>query len=79
MATKRHLTRTQKRLVDDLDKIMSAVGLDYWNILDRGPEHDQYRAVVLQAITREIVRGEVISQYTPYRRTAWFENLPLYV
>ena len=64
MATKRHLTRTQKRLVDDLNKIMSAVGLDYWNILDRDPEYDQHRTVVLQAIVREIVRGEVISQYT---------------
>ena len=64
MATQRHLTRTQKRLVDDLDKIMSVVGLDYWNILDRHPEYDQHRTVVLQAITREIVRGELISQYT---------------
>ena len=64
MATKRHLTRTQKRLVDDLNKIMSAVGLDYWNILDRDPEYDEHRTVVLQAITREIVRGEVVSQYT---------------
>lgn len=64
MPTERHLTRTQKRLVSDLDKIMSAAGLDYWNILDRDPEYDRYRTVVLQAIRREIVRGEVVSQYT---------------
>jgi hypothetical protein len=64
MSTKRHLTRTQKRLIDDLDKIMFAAGLDYWNILDRDPKYDKHRTVVLQAMMREIVRGEVISQYT---------------
>lgn len=62
--TKRYLTRTQKRLVADLDKIMSAAALDYWNILDRDPKYDQHRTIVLQAIMREIVRGEVVSQYT---------------
>lgn len=64
MATERHLTRTQKRLIDELDKITSAAGLDYWNILDRDPRYDPHRTVVLQAIMREIVRGEVVSQYT---------------
>jgi hypothetical protein len=48
----------------DLDKIMYAAGIDYWNILDRDPEYDRHRTVVLQAITREIVRGEIVSQYT---------------
>lgn len=64
MPTERYLTRTQKRLVDDLDKIMSAAGLDYWNILDRDSEYDKHRTIALQVITREIVRGEVVSQYT---------------
>ncbi len=64
MPNERYLTRTQKRLVEDLDKIMSVAGLDYWNILDRDPAYDQHRTVVLQAIMREIVRGEVVSQYT---------------
>jgi hypothetical protein len=50
--------------VNDLDRIMSALGLDYWNILDRDPKYDPHRTLVLQAITREIVRGKVISQYT---------------
>jgi hypothetical protein len=64
MPTERHLTRTQKRLLKDLDKIMSVAGLDYWNILDRDPEYDPHRTIVLQSIMREIVRGEVVSQYT---------------
>lgn len=64
MPTDRYLTRTQKRLVADLDKIMSVAGLDYWNILDRDPEYNQHRTVVLRVITREIVRGEVVGQYT---------------
>jgi hypothetical protein len=64
MPRERCLTRAQKRLVEDLDKIMSAAGLDYWNILDRDPKYDQHRTLVLQGMMREIVRGEVVSQYT---------------
>ena len=64
MPTDRHLTRTQKRLIADLDKIMARAGLDYRDILDRDPEYDKHRTVVLQSIMREIIRGEVISQYT---------------
>jgi hypothetical protein len=64
MGIDRRLTRTQKRLIDDLDKMMFAFNLDYWNILDRDPRYDQHRTIVLQSILREIVRGEVISQYT---------------
>jgi hypothetical protein len=62
--TERSLTRVQKRLVKDSDKIMSAASLDYWNILDRDPKWDHARTIVLQAMMREIVRGEVVSQYT---------------
>jgi hypothetical protein len=43
---------------------MSAAGLDYWNILDRDPKYDQHRTLVLQGMMREIVRGEVVSQFT---------------
>jgi hypothetical protein len=64
MPTEQRLTRTQKSLVADLDKIMSAARLDYWNILDRDSEYHQYRTSALQVITREIVRGQVVSQYT---------------
>jgi hypothetical protein len=65
MPTKqRQLTRTQKRLIKDLDKIMSIANLDYWNILDRDPKYDKQRTIVLQAIMREIIRGEVVSLYT---------------
>jgi hypothetical protein len=62
MPAERYLTRTQKHLVADLDKIMSAAGLDYWNILDLDFEY-QYRTNVLQVIRREIVRGQVVSRY----------------
>jgi hypothetical protein len=64
MPAEQYLTRTQKYLVADLDKIMSAARLDYWNILDRDDVPPEYRTTVLQVITREIVRGEVVSQYT---------------
>jgi hypothetical protein len=64
MPAPRRLTHTQKHLVEELDSIMSAANLDYWNILDRDPKYDQNRTIVLEAIMREIVRGEVISQYT---------------
>jgi hypothetical protein len=64
MPAVRHLTRVQKRLVNDLDKIMFAAGLDYWKVLDQDPELDKYRTVVLQTITRAIVRGEVVNRYT---------------
>jgi hypothetical protein len=33
-------------------------------ILDRDPKYDQHRTIVLQGMMREIVRGEVVSQYT---------------
>lgn len=60
----RNLTRAQKILLKELDQITYAAGIDYWNILDRDPEYDQYRTIVLQAMRRDIVRGIVISQYT---------------
>lgn len=62
MPTKRYLTRLQKRLVADLDKIMSAAGLDYWDILHRDSKFD--RTLVLKGMMRQIMRGEVVTQYT---------------
>jgi hypothetical protein len=64
MANERSLTRVQKRLVEDLDKIMSAASLAYWNILDRDPKWDHDRTIILQGMMRDIVRGEVVSHYT---------------
>src|SRR6266404_8670681 len=64
MPPERYLTRTQKHLVVELDQIMVAAGLDYWDILNRDSEHDEYRTVVLRVITRGIVRGQVVGQYT---------------
>jgi hypothetical protein len=48
-------------LLADLDKIMSVAGLDYWNTLD---QRHQHRTTILQVVTREIVRGTVVSHYT---------------
>lgn len=55
------LTRKQRQLLKELDEIFEELGLDYWDILDREKEA---RTPVLEVIKREIVRGEIISQYT---------------
>ncbi len=64
MPKERRLTPVQKRIVRELDELMEMCGLDYWAILDRDPDYDPHRTIVLQSIMREIVRGEVITQYT---------------
>jgi hypothetical protein len=64
MPSKPHLSRTQKHLVSELDQIMAAAGLDYWKLLDRDDLKSEWRTTVLQVITREIVRGQVVSKYT---------------
>jgi len=64
MGTVTPLTRTQKKLVSELDKITSAAGLDYWHILDPDWAYTELRTVGLQVILRAIVRGEVVSRYT---------------
>jgi hypothetical protein len=61
MPSKPRLTGTQKHLVSELDKIMVAARLDYWNILDT---ESDWRTTHLQLITREIIRGQVVSKYT---------------
>lgn len=56
-----HLTRRQKRLRAELDMIFARIGLDYWDLDDTEP---QWRTTRLEVIRREVIRGEVVSQYT---------------
>lgn len=55
------LTKKQRELRKELDEIAQTIGVDYWNILDREAEA---RTPVLDVMKREIIRGEVVSQYT---------------
>jgi hypothetical protein len=55
------LSRKQRQLKNELLAISETLGLDYWNILGRKREA---RTPVLEVIKREVVRGEVVSQYT---------------
>jgi hypothetical protein len=55
------LTKKQRELREDLDNIARTIGVDYWNILDREPEA---RTPVLEVTKREMIRGEIVSQYT---------------
>ena len=56
-----YLTRKQRQLQKELDAIFETLGLDYWDIVDREKEA---RTPVLEVIKREIVRGEIVSEYT---------------
>jgi hypothetical protein len=55
------LTPKQRKLIGELEKITSIVRIDYWNIRDREKET---RTAVLEVMKRELIRGEVIGQYT---------------
>jgi hypothetical protein len=55
------LTAKQRKLIAELKRIASIVRIDYWNIRDREKEA---RTPVLEVIRRELIRGEVIGQYT---------------
>ena len=55
------LTERQRKLIQELEKVASVVRIDYWNIRDRKKEA---RTSVLEVIKRELIRGEVIGQYT---------------
>lgn len=55
------LTEKQRKLIGELEQIASIVRIDYWNIRDREKEA---RTPVLEVIRRELIRGEVIGQYT---------------
>ena len=55
------LNATQRRLKRELDEIAEIVGVDYWNIRDYEPESWTPR---LHVMKRQLVRGEVVTQYT---------------
>lgn len=55
------LTPKQKVLLTELEEISEIVRVDYWNIRQRPRES---RTAVLEVMKRELVRGEVIGQYT---------------
>ena len=55
------LTQKQRKLIGELEKVASIVRIDYWNIRDREKEA---RTPVLEVTKRELIRGEVIGQYT---------------
>jgi hypothetical protein len=55
------LTQKQRKLIGELEKVASIVRIDYWNIRDREKEA---RTPVLDVMMRELIRGEVIGQYT---------------
>lgn len=56
------LTKKQPPLREDLDAVARTIGMDYWNILEPEPEA---RTPVLEVIKREMIRGEIVSRYTP--------------
>jgi hypothetical protein len=49
------------RLRRELDAIAETIGIDYWNILDR---EAAARTPVLEVIKRELIRGEIVTEYT---------------
>lgn len=55
------LTLKQKALLAELEQISEIVRVDYWNIRQRPRES---RTAVLEVMKRELVRGEIIGQYT---------------
>jgi hypothetical protein len=55
------LTAKQRRLMKELDEISGIVRVDYWNIRKRERES---RTPVLEVMKRELIRGEIIGQYT---------------
>lgn len=55
------LTKRQRQLKTELKAIAETVGVDYWNILDREPAA---RTPVLEVMKRELIRGEIVGQYT---------------
>ena len=55
------LTQKQQRLTNDLVEIAKIVRVDYWNILER---ERSARTPVLEVMKRELIRGEVVGQYT---------------
>jgi hypothetical protein len=55
------LTKRQRALKKELERIAGIVRVDYWNILER---ERAARTPVLEVMRRELIRGEVVGQYT---------------
>src|SRR5580698_10477942 len=55
------LTKKQRELLEELKENSSIVRVDYWNIKDR---ERPARTAVLEVMKRELIRGEVVGQYT---------------
>jgi|SRR5271155_2745392 len=55
------LTEKQRRLTNELEEITKIVRVDYWNVLER---KRAARTPVLEVMKRELIRGEVVGQYT---------------
>src|SRR5437660_1583586 len=55
------LTLKQRRLLKELEEVSRIVRVDYWNIREREREA---RTPVLEVMKRELIRGEVVGQYT---------------
>jgi hypothetical protein len=55
------LTAKQRRIKKELEEIAKIVRVDYWNILQR---ERAARTPVLEVMKRELIRGEVVGQYT---------------
>jgi hypothetical protein len=55
------LTKKQEELIEELNIISSRLSLDYWNI--KAQERDA-RTPILESLRRELIRGQVVSQYT---------------
>jgi hypothetical protein len=55
------LTATQRKLKKELEEIAEIVKVDYWNIYKW---ERVARTPVLEVMKRELIRGEVVGQYT---------------
>jgi hypothetical protein len=57
------LTRKQRQLRKEIEKIASAIGMDHWNMEEyEGPP--EYRTEVLKRMQDQLVRSEVVMRYT---------------
>jgi hypothetical protein len=55
------LTKRQRELKKELEKISEIVRVDFWNIQNR---ENKARTPVLEVMKRELIRGEIVGQYT---------------
>jgi hypothetical protein len=57
------LTRKQRQLRKEIEKIASAIGMDHWNI-EEYDDPSEYRTEVLKGMKDRLVRSEVVMRYT---------------